>query len=119
LHSIAGTLPAAVHETAGQLSAEASQQHLPAVHHAEESIAAGAEHAALTGHTEESEMKEEALPDLESLDDQIERELLREVSMVDTGGRKTAILRKKLVDRARREPEMISQLIRSWIQERA
>lgn len=119
LHSIAGALPAAVHDAAGQLSAEASQQHLPAVHHAEESIAAGAEHAALTGHTEESEMKEEPLPDLGLLDDQIERELLREVSMVDTGGRKTAILRKKLVDRARREPEMISQLIRSWIQERA
>jgi flagellar M-ring protein FliF len=119
LHSIAGTLPAGVHEAASQLAPEASQQHLHEAHHAEESVAAGAEHPALPGHAEESEIKEEPLPDLESLDDQIERELLREVSMVDTGGRKTAILRKKLVDRAKREPEMISQLIRSWIQERA
>jgi flagellar M-ring protein FliF len=119
LHSIAGTLPAGVHEAAGQLAPEGSQQHLPAALHAEESVAAGAEHPALPGHAEESEIKEEPLPDLESLDGQIERELLREVSMVDTGGRKTAILRKKLVDRAKREPEIISQLIRSWIQERA
>ncbi len=119
LHSISGALPAAVHETAAQLSAEASHQHLPAPHHAEEAVPSGAEHPALPGHAEESETKEEPLPDLEMLDDQIERELLREVSMVDAGERKTAILRKKLVDRAKREPEMISQLIRSWIQERA
>ena len=119
LHSISGALPAAVHETAAQLSAEASHQHLPAPHHGEEAVPAGAEHPALPGRSEEIETKEEPLPDLEMLDDQIERELLREVSMVDAGERKTAILRKKLVDRAKREPEMISQLIRSWIQERA
>jgi flagellar biosynthesis/type III secretory pathway M-ring protein FliF/YscJ len=37
---------------------------------------------------------------------------------VDLGGRKYAILKKKLVDRAKKEPEMVSQLIRSWIQEK-
>ena len=122
LRSIAGTLPPAVHEVPGQLGAEMSQQHLAPAHHAEEPVPAGTEHAAITGHTEETEVKEEPLPDLESLeslDDQIERELLKEMSMVDAGGRKTAILRKRLMDRAKREPEMISQLIRSWIQERA
>ena len=39
--------------------------------------------------------------------------------MADMGGRKYAILKNKLTERARLEPEMISQLIRSWLQEKA
>jgi flagellar biosynthesis/type III secretory pathway M-ring protein FliF/YscJ len=56
--------------------------------------------------------------DLDAIDGQIEREFMKEASMLDLGGRKYAIKKKKLMDRAKKEPEMVSQLIRTWIQEK-
>ncbi len=54
----------------------------------------------------------------EDLDTQIEREFMKEAQLLDAGARKYAILRKKLSERAKREPEMVSQLVRSWVHER-
>lgn len=52
-------------------------------------------------------------------DEQIERELMREASQVDMGGRKYAAMKKRLVEKARKDPEMVSQLIRSLLREKA
>ncbi len=52
------------------------------------------------------------------LDRQIEQEFLKEAQMLDMDGRKYSVLKKRLADRAQKEPEMVAQLIRSWIQER-
>jgi flagellar M-ring protein FliF len=60
----------------------------------------------------------EGIFDLDAIDDKIERDFMKEATMVDLGSRKYAILKKKLMDRAKKEPEMISQLIRTWIQEK-
>ncbi len=84
----------------------------------DETLASAPEHPAIEAHVEEAAPKEEPTIDLESLDGQIERELLREVTMADTGGRKSALIRKRLIERTKSDPEMISQLVRSWIQER-
>ncbi|NWG14021.1 MAG: flagellar M-ring protein FliF, partial [Acidobacteria bacterium] len=97
---------------------ESVAQQLAVAQAPEEALAPAPEHPAIAGQAEEAPPRSEPAIDLESLDDQIERELLREVSMADTGGRKSAVIRKRLIERARSEPEMISQLVRSWIQER-
>ncbi len=60
----------------------------------------------------------EGLLDLEAIDDRIEKEFMREASLLDLGGRKYTLKKKKLMERVKREPEMVSQLIRTWIQER-
>ncbi|MBP1623367.1 MAG: flagellar M-ring protein FliF [Acidobacteria bacterium] len=52
-------------------------------------------------------------------DEQIERELIREANAVEMGGRKYAAMKKKLVDKARKDPEMVSQLMRSLLREKA
>ena len=52
-------------------------------------------------------------------DEQIERELLREANTVDMGNRKYAVMKKKLTDKARKDPEMVSQLIRTLLREKA
>ncbi len=104
--------------TAHALKGEPVPHQLAAAQPPEEALASAPEHPAIEGHVEEPAPKEEPTIDLETLDGQIERELLREVTMADTGGRKSAVIRKRLVERARSEPEMISQLVRSWIQER-
>jgi flagellar M-ring protein FliF len=52
-------------------------------------------------------------------DEQIEQQLIKEASAVDMGGRKFAAMKKKLVDKAKKDPEMVSQLIRSLLRERA
>ena len=56
--------------------------------------------------------------DTSSIDDQIESQLMKEAQVLDLGVRKFSVLKRKLSERARSEPEMVSQLIRSWIQER-
>ena len=53
-----------------------------------------------------------------AIDDQIESELMRDAQVLDMGARKFSVLKRKLSERAQTEPEMVSQLIRSWIQER-
>jgi len=52
-------------------------------------------------------------------DEQIERELIRETYAVEMGGRKYAAMKKKLVEKAKKDPEMVSQLIRSLLREKA
>jgi flagellar M-ring protein FliF len=57
---------------------------------------------------------------LESIsDEQIERDLLREANAADAGGRKSAAMKKKIVEKAKKDPEMVSQLIRTLLRERA
>jgi len=80
-------------------------------------IPSGSEQAALM--TAGGEAVEAAKTfDLESYDNEIEREFMKEASTVDLGSRKYAVLKKKLVERAKKEPESVSQLIRAWVQER-
>ncbi|HSW40583.1 MAG TPA: flagellar basal-body MS-ring/collar protein FliF [Acidobacteriota bacterium] len=52
-------------------------------------------------------------------DEQIERELMREANSADMGNRKYVAIRKKLTEKAKKDPEMISQLIRSLLRENA
>ena len=51
-------------------------------------------------------------------DEQIERELMKEAHIADIDGRKFAAMKKKLVDKAKKDPEMMSQLIRTIMRER-
>jgi flagellar M-ring protein FliF len=52
-------------------------------------------------------------------DEQIERELIKEANTVEKGGRKFAAMKKKLIDKAKKDPEMVSQLIRTLLREKA
>jgi flagellar M-ring protein FliF len=57
---------------------------------------------------------------LESLsDEQIERELMRDASFADMGNRKYSAMKKKLAEKAKKDPEMVSQLIRTLLREKA
>ncbi len=53
---------------------------------------------------------------LEEIEQQIEKEFLKEAETINAGSRKYAILKKKLTERTLREPEMVAQLLRSWMQ---
>jgi flagellar M-ring protein FliF len=61
---------------------------------------------------------EESLALEAASDEQIERELMKEAHIADIGGRKYAVMKNKLVDRAKKDPEMVSQLIRTMLRER-
>lgn len=52
-------------------------------------------------------------------DEQIERELMKEANAVDMGGRKYAAMKKKVIEKAKKDPEMISQLVRMLLREKA
>jgi flagellar M-ring protein FliF len=61
----------------------------------------------------------EASPLLETAsDEQIERELMKEAHIADMGGRKFVAMKNKLVEKAKKDPEMMSQLIRTILRER-
>ena len=60
---------------------------------------------------------EDKLLALEHSDEQIERELLKEASVASQGNRKVAVIKKKLVEKAKKDPEMVSQLLRSVLRE--
>ncbi len=60
---------------------------------------------------------EEASP-ISQLDRQIEQEFLKEAQMLDMDGRKFTVLRKRLSEKAQKEPDIAAQLLRTWIQER-
>ncbi len=104
---VAAALPAAE----GEMGARA----LGAGGHSEEEAAMDSAAATIA---RESVPEQDFEASLQALDDQIEREFLKEATVVDMDERKYAVLRKRLSDKAVREPELISQLIRSWIQER-
>jgi flagellar M-ring protein FliF len=66
---------------------------------------------------------ESQLEDMDALqavtDEQIEQELIREASMVESSGRKYSVIKKKLAEKAKKDPEMLSQLIRTLLKEKA
>jgi flagellar M-ring protein FliF len=61
---------------------------------------------------------EEIEASLAEIDAQLEREFLSEAKLAELGSRKHAMLRRRLTDRAKREPEQVSQLLRAWLQEK-
>jgi flagellar M-ring protein FliF len=67
----------------------------------------------------ESKLLEDTISLETASDEQIERELMREASSVDMGNRKFAAMKKKLADKARKDPEMVSQLIRTFLRAKA
>ena len=67
----------------------------------------------------ESHVQDEVFATGLSSDEQIERELIREANAVESGGKKTAAMKKKLQDKAKSDPEMVSLLIRSLLREKA
>jgi flagellar biosynthesis/type III secretory pathway M-ring protein FliF/YscJ len=54
-----------------------------------------------------------------AFDAEIEKELLRESDLAGAGFRKYDVLKKKVVEHANKDPEQMSQLVRSWIKEKA
>ena len=50
-------------------------------------------------------------------DEQIEQELLKEASMANIGNRKITAIKKKIVEKAKKDPESVSQLLRSVLRE--
>jgi flagellar M-ring protein FliF len=99
--------------------AEHAAKALPGAGYAEE-IAAGSAGGATASLTDgESNLAEDNLSLETASDEQIERELIREANAVDMGGRKFAAMKRKLVDKAKKDPEMVSQLIRTLLRERA
>jgi flagellar M-ring protein FliF len=55
---------------------------------------------------------------LNAVDDEIERELMKEASLAELGTRKHAFIKKKLMEKATKEPELVSQLLRSLLHEK-
>jgi flagellar M-ring protein FliF len=52
-----------------------------------------------------------------SLEADIEQELLREAELAGAGSRKYEVLKRKVIEHANKDPEQVSQLVRSWIHE--
>ncbi len=102
----------AAESDAVKLPSEGAPAALPGTRAPEETTAPASLPAA------ESRMPEEVLS-LEASDEQIERELMKEASMIDMGSRKYAAMKNKLVEKAKREPELVSQLMRSLLREKA
>jgi flagellar M-ring protein FliF len=75
--------------------------------------AAGAEHAAgaLPGAAPGS------VP--ASFESDVEQELLRESEIAGAGFRKYDVLKKKMIEHAQKDPEQVSQLVQTWIHEKA
>jgi flagellar M-ring protein FliF len=100
-----------------RLSSESKPAELPSAQTSEEtSVQKGFGTAASLPASEADESEE--LFSLEKSDEQIERELMREANMVDLGSRKYAAMKKKLVEKAQKEPEMVSQLLRTLLREK-
>jgi flagellar M-ring protein FliF len=97
-------------------ASENAGRSLPGVAGAEEIAASSSPATSLPG-PEPRALEEASLMETAS-DEQIERELMKEAHMVDIGGRKFAAMKKKLVDKAKKDPEMVSQLIRTLLRER-
>jgi hypothetical protein len=84
-----------------------------------EQIAAPNSAAAASLPAGEHNLLEDAISLETATDEQIERELMREAGSVDMGNRKYAAMKKKLMEKARKDPEMVSQLIRTLLREKA
>ncbi len=105
----------AVDGPAGQLPADLPPKAIAGQSSQEETPLAAAPSSALMSPAETGAAEKF---DLAAYDDQIEKDILREANEIELGGRKYAILKNRLAERARTEPEMVSQLIRSWILEK-
>jgi flagellar M-ring protein FliF len=103
----------ATDENALIASSENAERALPGMAGAEEGGSAGAALPAAESGSGEDSLSLEMVSE-----EQIERELMKEAHIVDSGGRKFAVIKKKLVDKAKKEPEMVSQLIRTMLRER-
>ncbi len=114
--TIEGIAPVRTAPELSGISGEAAVKAISAPAHPEE--AAALESAAAAISEERQVGSGEPDIDLNALDEQIERDFMKEAQMLDLGGRKYTVLKRKLTDKAQREPEMISQLVRSWIMER-
>jgi flagellar M-ring protein FliF len=101
------------------VGAESAAKSLPGGASPEEITAGSAASAPASLPAGESNQQEETISLETASDEQIERELIREANQVDMGGRKFAAMKKKLMDKARKDPEMVSQLIRTMLRERA
>ncbi len=101
-----------------QLPLEGAAAALPGARHAEELGSAESAQSAAALPGSESGASDEILS-LNASDEQIERELMKEANMIDLGGRKYAAMKKKLMDKAKKDPEMVSQLLRSLLREKA
>jgi hypothetical protein len=66
----------------------------------------------------ESRAREESLSLETASDEQIERELMKEAHIADVGSRKYTAMKNRLVEKAKKDPEMMSQLIRTMLRER-
>jgi flagellar M-ring protein FliF len=56
--------------------------------------------------------------DLAAIDQRLEKDFLKEAQMLDLGTRKYSVLKKKLIERALKDPEAVSNLVRSWVAEK-
>ncbi len=110
--------PPVTQEAAVQIGTgeDLSGKALPAAAQTEEMAALEAATQAADG-TPKASASEDVL-DMSAIDDQIESELMKDAQVLDMGARKYSVLKRKLAERAQSEPEMVSQLVRSWIQER-
>lgn len=115
--SVAALRPAG--SGAGQLTSDNAPMSLPGVGQAEQMAAPAVSRAMANLQAGESSVPEEVLSPETASEEQMERELMKEANAVDMGSRKYAAMKKKLVDKARKDPEMVSQLIRSLLREKA
>lgn len=63
---------------------------------------------------EAASLSEEELS-LAASEEQVERELLKEAQIAEIGTRKHTALKKRLAEKAKRDPELVAQLMRSWL----
>jgi flagellar M-ring protein FliF len=84
-----------------------------------EQIAAPASAPAASLPAGEIHLPEEAVSLESAGDEQIERELMKEASVMDMGNRKYSVMKKKMVEKARKDPEVVSQLVRTLLREKA
>jgi flagellar M-ring protein FliF len=98
-------------------ASENTGRSLPGVTGAEEITAGASSFPTTSLPAGESLSSEEILAKEISSDEQIERELMKDAQSGDLGGRKLAVMKKKLVEKATKDPEMVAQLIRTLLRE--
>jgi flagellar M-ring protein FliF len=95
-----------------QLPGEATPKAIAGATQGEEVALAGGAAGALPA--SEAALSEEELS-LAASEEQAERELLKEAHIAEIGTRKHAALKKRLAEKAKKDPELVSQLMRSWL----
>ncbi len=100
-----------------QLPVEVGAASLPGGRHPAELAAPASSASGAALPSVESNLSDEFLSQ-DANDEQIERELMKEANMVDLGSRKYAAIKKKVIEKAKKDPEMISQLLRTLMREK-